>query len=188
MLEYFLQLDRSAICFLADEFHNALLDVLMPLLRNMNTWIPLYVLGAVGMIYRFKKLGLWWLFALVLIVSVTDLTGNYVFKKNFQRLRPCNVTELTGEIKVLVNCGSGYSFISNHAANHFAIASFVGAILTRRYRRWKYLAFFWAAAIAFAQVYVGVHYLSDVIVGALVGSLIATFLGRYLRRVLQLNF
>jgi undecaprenyl-diphosphatase len=34
------------------------------------------------------------------------------------------------------------------------------------------MVFAWAGLIAYAQVYVGVHYPSDVIVGALLGSLL----------------
>ncbi len=188
MIEYLNHLDRNVICYLADEFHNSFLDKLLPFMREMKNWFPVYIAAAGLMIFRFKKVGLLWLLALILVVSATDLTGNYLFKKNFQRVRPCNVPELSGELKVLVNCGSGYSFISNHAANHFAIATFVAISLTRRYQRWSYLLYGWAGLIAFAQVYVGVHYLSDVVVGALVGSLIAYFVGRYLIRLFHIKF
>jgi undecaprenyl-diphosphatase len=40
-------------------------------------------------------------------------------------------------------------------------------------KRYWGLLFAWAASIAYGQVYVGVHYVSDVVAGALLGMLLA---------------
>ena len=98
------------------------------------------------------------------------MTGTYVFKHGFERLRPCNDPEFTDHVRLVIkHCGGGYSFLSNHAANHFGMAVFFFITLRHVFRKWAWLVFVWAGLIAFAQVYVGVHYPLDVLCGALLG-------------------
>ena len=98
------------------------------------------------------------------------MTGNYVFKHGFERLRPCNDPEFYLNVRLLLNhCGGGYSFISNHAANHFGMAAFFFITFKHLFKKWTWIAMFWAVMIGYAQVYVGVHYPLDVFCGALLG-------------------
>jgi undecaprenyl-diphosphatase len=69
----------------------------------------------------------------------------------------------------LLRATVGQSMPSGHAATSFAGA----VVLTFLLPRAAPLFFLLAAAIAFARVYVGVHYFSDVLVGALVGAAVA---------------
>ena len=46
-------------------------------------------------------------------------------------------------------------------------------------KKWKYILLIWAASIAYAQVYVGVHYPLDVLCGALLGAGIGYLTGHY---------
>jgi undecaprenyl-diphosphatase len=71
-------------------------------------------------------------------------------------------------------CGSNPSFTSSHALNHFAFAAFVVNSF-KGISKWIYLLFVWAAIISYSQVYVGVHYPSDVIAGGLLGTLLGGF-------------
>ncbi len=58
-------------------------------------------------------------------IALTDMTGNYVFKHGFERIRPCGDPDFFFHVRLLVDhCSSGYSFVSNHAANHFGLAAF----------------------------------------------------------------
>jgi undecaprenyl-diphosphatase len=86
----------------------------------------------------------------------------------FERTRPCHELSLTPN--VLVNCGNNGSMPSSHAANHFAVAVFF--ILLYGFKNLKNTVFWftWAFLIAFSRIYNGVHYPSDVIVGALLGA------------------
>lgn len=72
----------------------------------------------------------------------------------------------------------GASFPSGHAA-----MSFAGAATLMRFLpgRWPVL-FVLAVAVAFSRVYVGVHYPSDVVAGAILGLLVALALGPLGRR------
>jgi membrane-associated phospholipid phosphatase len=74
---------------------------------------------------------------------------------------------------LLSGCSGSYSFTSSHAANHFGIATFVSITMYSTFRKWIWLFYLWAFFISYAQVYVGVHYPLDVLVGGLIGVVAA---------------
>lgn len=106
---------------------------------------------------------------LFLSVGASDLTSSFLIKENIQRIRPCNDKIFQKQVFLRAPCGSGYSFTSSHAANHFAIATFLSLAIGNILSIYRYMLFFWAVSIGFAQVYVGVHYPLDVFVGFGVG-------------------
>ena len=109
---------------------------------------------------------------ILITFAMGDLIASKIIKPSVQRIRPCNEVNLANDVIKRVPCGSGYSFPSAHATNHFAIALFLIGVF---YRKWKPILPFglvWAASIAFAQVYVGVHYPIDIFIGALLGTTI----------------
>lgn len=149
---------------------NDLFDGLMPFLRNSLNWAPLYLFLLVLVLQNFKLRGAWWVVFFLVTVALTDMTGTYVFKHGFERLRPCNDPDFADHVRLLLkNCGSGYSFVSNHAANHFGMASFFFITFRQSLKKWAWIALLWAAGVAYAQVYVGIHYPLDVFCGALLG-------------------
>jgi membrane-associated phospholipid phosphatase len=163
------------------EWTNGLFDLILPYLRDSVLWVPLYLFVLVFMMVNFGKKGLWWCVAFIIAVSAADLIGTRIFKYGFERTRPCN--ELGMQVRLLIrNCPGGYSFVSNHAANHFALATFAAITIGGLARKWMYLFYLWAAAIAYAQVYVGVHFPSDILGGALLGTITAYLSTRAFRR------
>lgn len=162
--------DQSLFVKINSEWANPFFDTIMPFLRHSTSWAPLYLFMLVFVLLNFKTKGLWWAVFFLSTVALTDMTGNYVFKHGFERLRPCNDPDFYLNVRLLLNrCGGGYSFISNHAANHFGMAAFFFVTFRHLIKKWAWFALFWAAMIAYAQVYVGVHYPLDVLCGALLG-------------------
>jgi undecaprenyl-diphosphatase len=101
--------------------------------------------------------------------------GEIFLKEAVHRPRPCQDVAFMNYVRLLLKqCSGSYSFVSNHAANHFGMATF--AFLTFRgiFKHWMYLAFLWAFFIAYAQVYVGVHYPLDVLGGAVLGLIVGS--------------
>ncbi len=176
-----IQVDQEIFSFINGTLKNDFLDWLMPILRNKLTWVPLYVVAFISLLFKFKKLGLIITLGAIITFGISDFTSSQLVKKTIERLRPCNDPDFREEVNLLVHCGSGYSFTSSHATNHFAIAFFFITLLGKKYKSLKWTLTIWAASIAIAQVYVGVHYPFDILCGALLGTLIGWSVGRILR-------
>jgi undecaprenyl-diphosphatase len=174
-----LHFDQQAFFFINQSLRNAFFDFFMPYARDKNFWIPLYVLLVAYFIYRFRWHSIIVIISAVITVVLTDQFASSIIKPSVHRLRPCNDPAIASQVHLLVDCGSGFSFVSSHAANHFGIAVFLILLLRKRFRWITPVALLWAALVCFAQVYVGLHYPLDVIGGALLGVLIGILTGRF---------
>ncbi len=172
-------LDRWLFVQLNSKLTNPAFDTLFPYFRDSVFWAPLYIFLFAFIVFNFGKKGWKWSVAFLATIAVTDLCGTYLFKQNFQRLRPCQDPVFYTQVRLLLkNCSGGYSFLSNHAANHFGLATFMMLTLKPVLHKWIYLFLIWAVLIAYSQIYVGVHYPSDVIAGALLGTLAGWLIAR----------
>lgn len=158
------------------------LDPVMLLFRNKYFWLPLYLFFISFFIINYKRDSIWIIMALLLTVSISDMTSSKLVKPTVKRLRPCNTVELSVEPRMLINCSGSYSFTSSHATNHFAIAVLLFYSIGHLIGRYKWLLLVWAFLISYAQVYVGAHFPIDVTGGAVLGSLIGWMVAKiYLR-------
>lgn len=89
----------------------------------------------------------------------------HAVKRLDHRLRPCQ----DGDATPLVRCPKSSSLPSDEAACAFAAATYAAVRVPRLARR----LYFGASFTAASRVYVGVHYPTDVAVGALLGTAIA---------------
>ncbi|TBW53327.1 phosphatase PAP2 family protein [Marinobacter halodurans] len=153
--------------------HSPIMDGFMILLSEVG--IPLMVALVVAQ---------WWVRTSrehtrhVLVSSgLTFLLGlalNQVILLFVHRMRPYDA----GLTHLLVAPNPDYSFPSDHATASFAIAA---AFLVHRFYR-RGLAFLIVAfLIAFSRVYIGIHYLTDVIGGATTGLLAAYLVRKFYR-------
>ncbi|WP_257668200.1 phosphatase PAP2 family protein [Parapedobacter tibetensis] len=177
MIDQLISLDQEAFLAINQGLSNAFFDWLMPILRNPYTWAPLYLFIIIFCIRNYKKKGILIILFILISFGISDSLSSSIIKKSVQRVRPCNDIEFKAEINTLVRCGSGYSFTSSHATNHFAMAVFLIMVFYKRWKHILWLGLFWAAIISIAQVYVGVHYPLDIIAGALLGSIIGCATG-----------
>jgi membrane-associated phospholipid phosphatase len=179
--------DKALFRLINYKWHNDFFDWLMPWLRNSNFWVPLYLFLLLFGTINYRKTGWWWVIFAICTAILTDFVSSALIKPNIIRIRPCNDPEIAGWVRVLV----GYrpqssSFTSSHAANHFAMATFLYLTLRDNHRKWPLLFFFWAFCIGLAQVYVGVHYPLDVVCGALIGILIGYLSGKSFNKTYSL--
>ncbi len=175
-MEVLKELDHYIFFIINNRLHNASFDRIAPYWRSMYLWIPLYCFFIGYLALNFRKLSLPYLIFLSVVVAVSDTTSSKIIKPLVHRPRPCSNESREAQIKLLITCGSGYSFPSSHAANHFAGVIFILLTFANLQKTWKLILIAWAASIALAQIYVGVHYPSDVAAGTALGVLIG-FIG-----------
>lgn len=177
MIESLLQLDYQLFHLLNGVWHNIVLDAIVPFWREKYFWAPLYLFLLTFLAYNYRSN--FWVIVLfaILTVVLADQLSSGLIKPLVNRLRPCNDPSLLEMVRTLVPCGSGKSFVSSHATNHFAIAVYFIAIFGKIYRWILPVGLLWAATIAYGQVYVGVHFPLDIIGGAILGVLIGRLTG-----------
>jgi membrane-associated phospholipid phosphatase len=174
-----LEADKHLFTIINGQWHNKFLDWLMPYLRQSEIWLPLYLFLLVFVLLNVKKSG-WFILLCVCAVAFTDILSSQIIKDTIIRIRPCHDPEVAQYIRFLVSyCPQSSSFTSSHAANHFCMAVFLSISLKPVIGRWIYISYFWAFIIAYAQVYVGVHFPIDVFCGALVGCATGTIMGKF---------
>ncbi len=182
MIQTLLELDLRLFELMNGSWHHPWLDWLFPWWREKLTWVPFYLLLAGFSAVKFRLKALGFILALILSVGLADTVSSKLLKPAVHRLRPCNTPELKEEVRLLTGCGKAYSFTSSHAANHFAVAAFLSLTLGLWYPGWRLWLYLWAGSISYGQVYVGVHYPSDVLGGALIGLIIGNIVAKmYLR-------
>ena len=158
-------------------WHTPFLDYIIPFLRNQWFWAPLYLFLLIFMPLNYKKSGWLWCLGFIISFAISDQLSAHLMKPIFHRIRPCNDPFLSHIVHRLVDCGSGFSFPSSHAANHFSMGTFAAITFKDKYRSLAFISILWASSISYAQVYVGVHFPLDVLVGGMLGICVGMFTG-----------
>lgn len=147
------------------------------LLSNRIFGLTLFVAISVFLALRLRP-GWQVILTMALAFAITDSVGHRILKPMISRARPCLVNL---NLFIPAGCGSGFSMPSLHAANAFAIA----VLATMLWSRSAAIVFPLAIFISLSRVGLGVHYPSDIIVGAMYGStvgvVLAISIGRGLR-------
>ena len=171
MMDLLLPLDTELFLWL-NSFHNPFWDNIMFTATKTLSSLPLYLF----LVYlMFREWG--WqqaLFTLVFVgfvIAISDQGSVHLFKNAFERLRPSHNPDLEGIVHLVNNKHGGrFSFVSSHAANTFATATFISLIFKRR---WLWLVMFvWATFISYTRIYLGLHYPGDILGGAAFGALV----------------
>lgn len=174
ILQSFLQLDGSLLLWIQyycrSPFLTALFIVLTHLGDNGGIWI---VISCVLLISKKTRIT-----GVMSLIALADsfLINNLILKNLVARTRPYEALQ---GLTLLIERQSDLSFPSGHTAASFAAAMIICRELPRRYGT---AALILAAGIGFSRLYLGVHYPSDVIGGALSGILIAVFVNNCFRQ------
>lgn len=186
-LRQMLHADSELMLFINSYLVHPVLDNVALFIREPVFHLPLYVFVIVYAFQVMEKKAWWWLLTGILLVAFSDLVSSQLIKDYFARPRPCRDPMMAHQIRFLAKyCGSNGSFTSSHAVNHFSFATYVVFTLGRR-SNWFLLFFVWAALVCYAQVYVGVHFPSDVVAGAILGILFGSAGARFATQALSLH-
>ncbi len=132
---------------------------------------PLLLSVMVFLSWRFGKDGFkFWLLTIVCI-SLGDQLGA-LLKYLIGQPRPCaELGDVVRQVDTLfsINCSRNLNGMpSNHALNFFLFATFSSYVL--RWRGWVVSFGLLAILVALSRVYLGVHYPSQILAGALIGT------------------
>jgi len=174
--------DRELLVFL-NNLGSEPFDAFWIFVTQIESWTPLFLFffGIIFYNYKTRKGLVVFIFLLItfgITLFLTDLTKEFV-----ERLRPNQITSLTELIRSLQNPPS-YSFFSGHASSSFAITTFIICAF-RSYSKWIYLTIIWPMLFTFSRIYIGVHYPSDLMVGALIGTIIAFVMFKICKKILD---
>ena len=173
MIKHLHHIDQSLTLWV-NSLGTPFVDSLMTMVTGKEIWFPLYILVLYILIRRLGwKKALLVLVSVILTIVACDQTSNLV-KAEVERLRPCfNTRMLHGGLNILEGRGNFFGFFSAHAANHFGFAtcSLIGFRNDKEhsYKAYGIFVLLWAALVSISRVFVGKHYLGDIIVGTGVG-------------------
>lgn len=158
-----------------NSWDSSLTDPIWQFFSNIPVWIPMYVLIVGCLIWRLGwKKGLVFVLAATATFGFCDQFSNFI-KDLVGRPRPLNDPFMVEHgLNILDGTTKSFSFFSAHAANSFGLATCTYTGFRQdtrlRYRGYAWWIFFWASMVSISRVFVGKHYLGDVIVGIIVGA------------------
>lgn len=164
-------LDQTITLFLNGS-QSLFLDGLAVTATQTAVWLPLALL-LLYVVVRHNDLpavaGI--VLCLALAILLADQMASSVCKPLFERFRPTQNPDIMYQVDVVNGYRGGrYGFFSSHAANTMAVATFVSLLVRRRA-----LALWlgsWVALNCWTRVYLGVHYVGDLLTGLLWGLLV----------------
>lgn len=179
-------IDEQLLKIIHHDGGNKVFDVWMPFLRNPYFWSPLYLFILVWLWYNRRAIASRWLLYAISVFACCDYLSASIIKPFIHRLRPCHEF-FSFPMRKLMECGSGYSFPSAHAANHFGISLFIFFTLGKEYPSIRIWVIVWAFLVCYAQMYVLAHYPSDIFIGSLIGIFFGSLMARIYHRVNTLS-
>lgn len=168
MVEKILIYERDAF-FALNGSDSAFLDRFMWIYSGKAVWLPLAVFIILVLVYKKKwRESLLIILAIALVITLCDQFSSHVCKPLFTRFRPTHHPDFMDQVKTVFDYRGGlYGFISSHAANAFGFAAFMSFLFRDRLFTWT--IFIWATLTAYSRVYLGVHFISDIVPGAISG-------------------
>lgn len=178
-------LDKDLTLFL-NSLNCPVSDAVWQFFSMVKIWYIMYLAVIVFFFIRLGwKRGLVVTLCCALFVLCTDQFANLV-KNSVCRLRPMEDADMIARgLHVLEGHGGLYGFFSAHAANSlgFAVCSSMGFKndKTRSYRTYTIAIYAWAVLVGISRIFVGKHFLGDVLVGFAAGALFGWLFGTLAR-------
>lgn len=174
-IDSLLPLERD-LFFALNGSDSQFLDNAMWTLSGRFIWIPLFLFILFIFFYKTSRKGAF-IVALffILVFVLSDQISSSLFKPLFERFRPTYHPDFMYLVDTVNNYRGGrFGFISGHATNAFGLSVFLSLIF--KYRIITLSTLLWGTLNSYTRIYLGVHFISDIIAGALVGTILAMIL------------
>lgn len=173
-MESLFQLDASILLWIQENLRTPWLSAFFKAVTRLGDAGIFWILLSLGLILYAgtRQTGIQALTAL----AVSFVVNNLFLKNVIARTRPYEAVE---GLTRLIEKQSDYSFPSGHTASSFVVAVVLYLELPKKY---GIPALILAVCISISRLYLGVHYPTDVLAGAVTGSLIAVAVHKYFLR------
>ena len=150
---------------------------------GVMTWVPMvFIIIYIAFKNQMLKEGLLVLGSIVMVLLLASLISGAFFKPLFQRYRPSHHPDYKDLVKILNDFrGGAYGFISGHATNSFGLAFFFSRLFRNRFVTISMML--WAALNSYSRIYLGVHFISDIIAGFVIGMFIGLFVYEIYKKI-----
>ena len=175
LLQSLIEIDRM-VTLSINGSDSLFLDSVAGIFTSIYIWIPL-ALAAIFLILRniIPQRLILVLFMVVLTVLICDQVSSSFCKPFFHRLRPTHDPHLINMIDTVNGYSGGlYGFFSGHAANSIGLATLFMWLVRDAW--FNVSVCIWAALNSYLRVYLGVHFLCDIVVGAIFGIIVGSLL------------
>ena len=174
MMEWTLPYERS-LFFALNGGLPSFLDKFMWIVTGKLPWVFLLSIYLILLFYKknWKDALLLILFIAITITLCDQITSGFL-KPLVARFRPTHHPDFATNVIVSHGYRGGrYGFASSHAANFFGFAVFTSLFLKKRLYTVSMLCC--ALLVSYTRIYLGVHFPTDVLAGAIIGILSAYF-------------
>ncbi|MDH6355555.1 undecaprenyl-diphosphatase [Dysgonomonas sp. PH5-45] len=170
--EDLLPLERELFLWL-NSAHNDFWDIFMTLYSGKLIWIPLSITLFFTLIYKVKwKEAVFTIIFITLLILLCDQISSGVIKPFFSRFRPTHHPDFKSFVTIVDGYRGGrYGFISAHATNGFGVATFLSLLF--RNKALSVSLYAWALITCYSRIYLGVHFITDIIGGIILGIALA---------------
>jgi undecaprenyl-diphosphatase len=161
-------LDLAILKFINVTIANSAFDFFFGHIGDTRLWaLPIFVI-IVLLLWKGGPRGRLLVALSIITAIIVDSSLHLIIKPLFARPRPCHAEPAISWLRLINGCGGIYGFPSSHAANSFSQAMVIGLF----YKSTRIYIYPLVFLISLSRVYLGVHYPSDILAGALYGALI----------------
>lgn len=178
-MDQYINIDQALTAWLRGVVpHNTFFDLFFSIISFRNIGFFLFI-SAIIAVYLYEKNGHHFtrhlshsIFITLFSTGASFFISDVFLKPFIMRLRP-----VATEVITIAMCPTSFSFPSGHAAMAFAAATILSLLDANKKRAVLYVGI--AVLISYSRIYLGCHYLLDVLGGAMLGTIIGILIYKF---------